>query len=174
MSESQDLVKQSGETLRIGDQLIRFDREQTVEAYKQIAQSWAERCKCVACRNFLAQRNTAFPGSFLNLLNHLGIDSSKEGEIFGCILMPSGKRHYGGWFFFSGILLQSGELRQSEDGIDYFVIGPGRMPRPSPRDAFGPNPLALDFTIEIPWVLLNEDPDEAYRPAAKKEPGANK
>ena len=174
MSESQDLVKQSDETLRIGDQLICFDREQTVKAYKQIDKSWADECKCVHCRNFIAQRETAFPASFLDLLNHLGIDSSKEGEVYGCYPMPSGKRQYGGWFFLSGLLLEAGELRVTKDGIDYFVIGPGRMPSPHPRDAFGPNPLALDFTIEIPWVLLNEDPHEAYRPAAKKQPGANK
>jgi hypothetical protein len=171
MSDSHNSVEESGEILRIGDQLIRFDREQTLEAYKRIDQSWADECKCVLCRNFIAQRETAFPASFLVLLNRLGIDSSKEGEVFGCYPMPSGNRRYDGWFFFSGTLLEVGERRVSRDGVDYFVIGPGRMPSPHPRDAFGANPLALDFTLEIPWILLNENPDDGYRPAAKKQDG---
>jgi hypothetical protein len=159
---------ESGELLKIGDQLIRFDRARTVAAYSRIDQSWADKCRCVPCRNFAAQRNSAFPHSFLYLLNQLGIDSLKEGEVYGCYPMPSGKRQYGGWFFFGGILLESGEQNKTEDGISYFVTGPGKMPSPIPRDAFGPNPLALDFTIEIPWVLLDEDPDEPYGPPANK------
>ena len=174
MSESRNSNVESGEILRIGDQIIRFDREQTVEAYKHISKSWADKCKCVHCKNFVAQRENVFPVSFLNLLNCLGIDSSKEGEVSGCYPKPSGNRQYDGWFFFCGTLLEAGELLVNKDGIDYFVSGPGGMPSPSPRDAFGPTPLALEFTIEIPWVLLNENPDDAYRPTAKKQHGANK
>lgn len=164
----QPMQSQSGELLRIGDQLVRFDKAQTVAAYSRIDQPWADKCGCVPCRNFAAQRSTAFPHSFLNLLNQLGIDSSKEAEVYGCYPMPSGKRQYGGWFFFSGILLEPDEQNKTKDGISYFVVGPGKMPSPSPQDAFGPNRLALDFTIEIPWVLLDEDPDELYGVPAKK------
>jgi hypothetical protein len=89
--------------------------------------------------------------------------------------MPSGKRQYGGWFFFSGILLEAGEKATITDGVSYFIIGPGKMPSPYPRDSFGQNSLALDFTIEIPWVLLDEDPDELYGPPAKNsDNGASK
>ncbi len=148
-------TQETGETLRIGDQLVRIDRQRTIDAYKAVNQSWADRCKCIPCRNFIAQRNTAFAPSFLSLLDRLGIDSSKEGEVYGCYPRPSGMRLYGGWFFFSGLLLEKGEQKKFEDGVSYFVIGPGGMPSPHPRDAFGPNPLSLDFEIEIPWVLCS-------------------
>jgi hypothetical protein len=156
----------SGELLRIGDQLIRFDRSCTEAQYKTIETRDAEKCGCSHCRNFIAQRTTAYPTSFRDLLDRLGIDASKEGEVYGCWPTPSGKRLYGGWFFFCGELLEAGEQRVESDGIAYWVRGPGKMPAPGRH--FGGEPLALEFQTEISWVLANEDPDEnARRPAAQ-------
>ena len=61
----------SGELLRIGDQVIRFDRSCTEAQYKIIETSDAETCGCSHCRNFIAQRKTAYPSSFLDLLENL-------------------------------------------------------------------------------------------------------
>ena len=166
MSEPHNSYSGSGELLRIGDQLIRHDRACTEEAHKKILVPWTQQCPCGFCRNFGSQRETVYPPGFLKLLNQLGIDAMKEGEVYDLGPAGIGKRRYGGWFFFCGELLESGEKLTTQDGISYFVIGPGRMPSPNPRDAFGEHPLALDFTTEIPWVL-DEDPVANYRPAAK-------
>ena len=181
MPEQNNSHLESGELFRIGDQLIRHDRACTEEAYK-IFVPWTQKCACGFCRNFGLQRRTDYPSSFMELLNQLGIDAMKEGEVYDLGPAGIGKRRYGGWFFFCGELLELGEKLTTRSGIDYFVIGPeklttqsgisyfvigpGRMPSPNPRDAFGEHPLALDFTTEIPWVL-DEDPEANYRPAAK-------
>ena len=146
-------------TLRIGDQLIRVDHQCTMEAYSRISQA-SEECDCAMCRNYIAQRSTIYPQSFLSLLEQLGIDAAKEGEVYYLAPNANGKRLYGGWFFFCGEIIEEAEKQQTLDGVSYFVKGPGNMPSPFPRDRFGSNPLALDFSIEIPWVLsADEDPD---------------
>ncbi len=151
---------ESGELFRLGDQMLRFDRQCTTDAYARVTKGGAEECGCAMCRNFAAQKQTAYPTSFLQLLAQLGIDPTKEGEVYYLSPEESGLRLYGGWFFFCGELIEAGERQTSEDGISFFVIGPGRMPSPYPRDAFGPHPLALDFYLEIPWVLPDsEDPE---------------
>ena len=89
----------------------------------------------------------------------------KESEVFGCYPLPSGKRQYSGWFFFCGVLVTDSKEEVARDGITYYVRGPGDMP--APGSMFEPHPLALEFTIEIPWVLLGEDPEELYGAATK-------
>jgi hypothetical protein len=86
---------------RIGDQLIRFDREATIIAYSEMRQGGADCCTCAGCRNFVLLRDKAYPDTFRSLLNQLGIDARKEGEAvhYG----PEGDLHlYGGWFYFVG------------------------------------------------------------------------
>ena len=106
-----------GELLQVGDQLISFDRAATEACYNQIATPGSEECGCTMCRNYIAQRATAYPQSFLELLKTLGIDCSKEGEVYYLAPTKSGKRLYGGWFFFCGELLQNGELQETTDGV---------------------------------------------------------
>ncbi len=79
--------------------------------------------------------------------------------------MPSGKRQYSGWFFFCGVLVEKAQGEVEVDGVSYYVRGPGDMP--APNEMFEPHPLALEFTIELPWVLLGENPDELYGPPVK-------
>jgi hypothetical protein len=136
---------QVGEVMQLGDQLIRFDRVCTSDAYARIEKPGAEECGCAMCRNFIAQRSRAYPSSFLVLLGRLGIDASKEGEVYYLAPNKSGRRLYGGWFFFCGELLEAEEKQTSQDGVTYFVIGPGRMPSPNPREFFSPNPTGPRF-----------------------------
>jgi hypothetical protein len=70
------------EELRLGDQIARYDRDATVAAYALMPSGGAERCGCVHCRNFAAQRDTVYPSEFRDLLKKLGIDPNKEGEIY--------------------------------------------------------------------------------------------
>jgi hypothetical protein len=71
--------------IQSGDQIIRFDREQTRNAYSAMKDGEAERCGCSSCLNFAAQRTTVYPQDFLVLLNQLGIDPEKEGEFMNMV-----------------------------------------------------------------------------------------
>src|SRR6266851_1577213 len=69
----------------------------------------AERCGCIFCRNFAVQRNLVYPASFRALLEQLGIDPNKEGEVFECGPAEDGCRVYGGWFYFRGEMVTAGQ-----------------------------------------------------------------
>jgi|KBSMisStandDraft_5_1062788.scaffolds.fasta_scaffold673119_2 hypothetical protein len=88
--------------LRLGDQLVQYDREATFAAYAQWEQGWAEKCRCAGCRNFIAARVQAFPDSFRNFLAELGIDLNKDGEAIHYGPVDNGLHFYGGWFYFVG------------------------------------------------------------------------
>lgn len=135
--------------LRIGDQLIRFDRDATVLAYSQIQQGDADRCSCSGCRNFSLLRKKAYPDVFEGLLETLGIDRNKEGEAVHD--GPKGNLHvYGGWFYFVGELIEAGE-RNCNAGPDFqYFVGTAFPPPPA---IFGKAVVAIEFTTLLPWVL---------------------
>ena len=95
--------------LRLGDQLIDYDRELTIAAYQNVPAGDADRCGCDSCRNFAVQRGSAYPEQFVVLLDQLGIDRGKEGEVYECGQEASGMHMYGGWFYFVGRLTMPGE-----------------------------------------------------------------
>src|ERR1700721_2819503 len=95
------------EQIQLGDQVIRFDKDRTRLAYSSMKGGDAERCGCSYCRNFAAQRSTAYPEVFRSLLDQLGIDPEKEGEVYES--GPEGSlRMYGGGLFFPGGFRTSG------------------------------------------------------------------
>src|ERR1035438_1387315 len=94
--------------IQAGDQTIRFDRTLTRAAYSAVPGGGAERCGCLYCLNFAAQRSSVYPDEFRSLLKQIGIDHEKEGEVYE--VGPEGDvRIYGGWFYFAGEVLKSGE-----------------------------------------------------------------
>jgi len=95
--------------LRVGDQLVRFDREATITAYSAIAEGWAERCNCSGCRNFVVARGQAFPNDFRTVLSELGIDPLREGEAVHYGPVEGNLHFYGGWFYLVGELIEVGE-----------------------------------------------------------------
>jgi hypothetical protein len=140
--------------LQLRDQVIRYDREQTRKAYSAMKGGDAERCGCSYCMNFAAQRATAYPESFRALLDQLGIDPEKEGEVYECgpadPLMT-----YGGWFYFVGELVEAGERTTSAtSGFQYFFVDAKRLPRPTVD--FGKNVLGIEFLTKLPWVIAEE------------------
>ena len=140
---------------RIGDQLIRFDREATVIAYSEMPQGGADRCTCTGCRNFVLIRDKAYPDVFRDLSDKLGIDPSKEGEAvhYG----PKGDLHfYGGWFYFVGEVLVLGErLTVAEGDFQYWFSNSF----PQPPESFRGQVAALEFATDLPWVLeVSDDP----------------
>jgi hypothetical protein len=139
--------------LQVGDQTIRWDREATIAAYESVVQGGAEECGCMFCRNFAAQRGLVYPASFLQVLERLGIDPTKEGEVFEYGPVGDGVHLYGGWFYLAGEMVNAGErncVAPEVDGFDYFF---GRS-APAPPAAFRSGPwLALEFTLRVKWVI---------------------
>jgi hypothetical protein len=111
--------------LRIGDQLIRLDREATIAAYSQVGQGGADRCSCSGCRNFALLRDKLYPEAFRELLNLLGIDAMKEAEAVLDGPVKDNLHHYGGWFYFVGEILEKGEhlcTMASSGGFDVVLL----------------------------------------------------
>ena len=148
--------------IRIGDQTIRFDHGATVASYEKIQQGEAESCGCKSCRNFLGQRATVFPPDFIALLQELGIDPTKEAEVYdaSCRPLEDGCHLYGGWYGLVGEIVTSGERNCVVPGpphFEYFFTTAGH-----PQAAFNDRPrIFLEFTAHVKW-LLAEPPDE-YR-----------
>lgn len=143
--------------LRVGDQLVRFDRDLTIAAYSHVERGDADRCGCLPCRNFALLRGTAYPPDFREFLAALGIDPNKEGEAFH-YGPKEGQHLYGGWFYFVGELAEKGEqLVELEGGFQYFVS----TAFPKPPAPFGKNVAAVEFTTLLPWRIdQKSDPHE--------------
>jgi hypothetical protein len=138
--------------LIIGQQRIRFDRDTTIALYRDtITVPGADQCGCIYCRNFAAQRGSVYTQEFLSLLNEVGADPSKEWEAFDYDFGPESRnRHmYGGWFLFSGILVEGAEARPTP--APFFHWFTTSFPNGTlPKDAAI---CAIEFSVEIPWVL---------------------
>jgi hypothetical protein len=135
-----------------GDQTVRFDRDRTAAVYASLPHGFAEKCGCVFCRNFAAQRDVAYPASFRALLEQLGIDPNKEGEAFEYAPVADGCHLYGGWFYFVGEMVTAGERNCTAPDSHYFESF-FTTAYPSAR-AFRDGPmLAIEFTTHGKWVL---------------------
>ena len=142
------------EELRLGDQLIRHDREATAAAYSSLSSGGADRCTCIYCRNFAAQRGAIYPPAFRELLDQLGIDPNKEGEVFDLVGPADWKiRPTGGWFYFVGEFIEKGEKLMQAGNFQYWF----QPSFPRPPACFGEPVLAVEFSAQVPWVL-NESP----------------
>src|SRR5258708_23572764 len=147
--------------LRLGDQLVSYDRDATVAAYAQLQRGSAEMCGCSVCRNFLAQRDKLYPQHFLKLLDHMGIDLTKEGDLYEDGPMADNVQPSAGWFYFVGELVEAGErLMVIRENFQCFIRGAGAT---SVTRLFGDSVCALEFTTRIPWIL-----DEPYDPTFQK------
>lgn len=144
------------EQLQVGDQIIRFDRDRTREAYSSMTRGDADRCGCSYCQNFAAQRGTAYPEVFRSLLDQLGIDPEKEGEVYES--GPEGSlRVYGGWLYFAGEFVRSGErMTDAGSGFQYWFADAKTLPKPDAD--FGSNVLAVKFLTRLPW-LISDHPE---------------
>ena len=92
------------------------DREATAAACARTKVGYTESCTCNGCRNFVAARTKALPRSFVDLLNTLGVDPSKDAEIYHTARMAPGKHLYGGWYHFVGALELTGDFAPVEMG----------------------------------------------------------
>jgi len=150
--------------LQVGDQTIRFDREATIVAYGSLEHGFAEKCGCLFCKNFAAQRNLVYPASFRALLEQLGIDPNKEGEVFEYGPVEDGCHLYDGWFHFVGEIVTWGERNCNAPDSDHFEYFFTSIGVDAPAFRGGPR-LTLEFTTHVKWVL----PDSPQYATASKD-----
>jgi hypothetical protein len=133
------------------------DREATIAAYAAVERGYTEICGCIHCRNFIKAREQVFPQAFLQLLNELGIDATKEAETYHNARLSPGKHNYAGWFHFIGSM---GSFDQSNyvdfgRGFTAYISKTSALKPPS----FGPA-IQLEFQSEsVPWVLDEPEPN---------------
>lgn len=142
---------------QIGDQTVRFDRDATAAVYAGLEHGFAERCGCVLCRNFAAQRDAVYPASFRAVLEDLGVDVHKEGEAFVYGPVADGCYLYGGWFYLVGEIVVAGEsccIAPDSHHFDYFF------------KRSTPPMVAVEFTAHLKWVL--EESFESGRHSATR------
>ena len=134
------------------DQIIRFDRALTPAVYESISRGDAKRCGCSYCLNFAAQRSSAYPEEFRAILDSLGIDPEKEGEVYE--LGPEADlRIYGGWLYFAGEVVQGGARNSTIANFEFWFVNASHLPKP-PAD-FGGNVAAVEFITKLPWTLAS-------------------
>ena len=129
------------------------DRQATIEAYARIDRGGSETCTCNGCRNFSGARPHVFPSKFLALLNSVGIDSAKDGEVYHNGQLSPGVHDYGGWFHFVGTLDKTGDfpVMQPADGFSAWLC---RRHAPALRGLDGLTLVQVEFHAErVPWVL---------------------
>jgi hypothetical protein len=138
--------------MRVGDQIIRYDRDATAAVYGTLEHGDAEECGCTFCKNFAVQRELIYPPSFRALLEQLGVDPNKEGEIFECGPVKDGCHLYGGWFHFVGEMVTAGERDHNAPDshqFEFFFTSTGPN---APAFRGGPR-LTIEFTTHVKWVL---------------------
>jgi hypothetical protein len=137
----------------LGDQRVRFDREATIELYRDfIKVAGSERCTCIYCKNFAAQRTKIFPEAFLHFLKELGMDPHREWETFEYGPENPQNRLYGGWFIFCGELIDGGDQKHSDLGTGnltyWFATSFPNATLPKSTKL-----CAVEFLARIPWIL---------------------
>ena len=97
-----------------GEWKYTVDRETTEKAYSDTSIGGAGTCDCSFCRNFIAARDKVFPGGCLDMLKQLGIDATKDGEVYHLGAEKPGSHQYGGWYHFVGTLRVDGDFAPVE------------------------------------------------------------
>lgn len=137
--------------ITIAGWVLDIDVERTKATYTQITQGGCQTCGCAYCRNFLAALPTSFPRQILEFFVNIGIDSSKDAEVYGYGEVSSGILQYGGEYYLWGKVIQepAQETRLPNEFIISFI-----QPTPLVQKEFdSEGALCLNFTGHIHWVL---------------------
>jgi hypothetical protein len=140
-----------------GDFEYSVDREATLRAYAAAEFGGADTCECDGCRNFRVARKNVFPKEFLELLDRLGIDPAKDGEVYHNGRLAPGCHHYGGWYHFVGALLKTADSHvDMGGGFLVWMTQPG-APRLAPLEDLPV--VQLEFVAEnVRWILNEPEP----------------
>jgi hypothetical protein len=137
------------------------DCEASRRGYQLVPVGAPEACGCLYCRNFAATRSHVYPAEVLALFEQLGIDPSREAEVYHMGPLQPGLHRYGGWFHFVGRIEAEGESvgkfdLEGSPGPFKFYFAENRALAPK---SFEGLPLVqLDFEADVPWVI--EEPEE--------------
>lgn len=135
------------------------DRQATAAAYSRASRGDSSRCTCNGCRNFVAACSEVFPTQFLLFLETLGIDPTKDGEVYHNARLSPGTHHYGGWFHFVGTLDVTGDFPPVRVGED-FVVTLCHKSAPSLLELNGLSLVQLEFVASaVPWRLNEPEAD---------------
>lgn len=143
----------------------------TCEAYRAIERGGAEDCGCSHCLNFVANRRQVYPAEILALFSQLGIDYTKETEVYQVTQLDSGLHLYNGWLHFIGHFKSGINSKVQVDEFpnaqiykldfepvdDHFQIGFTTDTRSFWKSFEGKSLVQVEFTVEIPWILENEE-----------------
>jgi hypothetical protein len=141
----------------LGEWQYSVDREATIAAYARASHGDAVRCGCNGCRNFIAARTQVFPPDFIALLDSLGIDPTKEGEVYTEGRKGPGSHYYGGWFHFVGELSRSGDFSRVPFAGN-LLVSLGKRSAPGLPELDGLSLVQLEFRAEnVPWLLDEEE-----------------
>lgn len=95
----------------------------------------------------------AFPLAFVDLLNTLGVDQSKDAEIYHTARLAPGKHLYGGWYHFVGSLEVTGDFAPVEMGGG-FTAWMCRASSPSLAELKGLPLVQIELSATaVPWCL---------------------
>lgn len=134
------------------------DRDATILAYARAERGGTDTCTCANCRNFRVARARVFPAEFLALLDQLGIDPRKDGEVYHNARLAPGRHDYGGWYHFIGALEQTGDFPPVDLGGG-FTAWMCRASAPRLASLEGVPVVQLEFhTDAVPWLLDEPEP----------------
>lgn len=82
------------------------DNERTKLAYQSVV-STTESCDCEWCSNFVAVREKSYPSNVLNLFSQLGVDPTKEADLYQQARDETKNAvFYRWWFYFIGKVVE--------------------------------------------------------------------
>ncbi len=143
--------------VEVGEWILEVDVEATRRAYAGIATGDPETCGCHFCRNFMVQRDAAYPAAARSLYTQLGIDYEREAETTESGTAPTGPgRLYLGWHHFIGTVRRPAE--RAVELAPHFEVW-FHEARLCADKVFDGKPLVqVEFSTIIPRSLP-EDPD---------------
>ena len=136
------------------------DIEATQQLYAKWTEGSAERCGCDNCKNFIANRNNAYPNHILTLFDSLGIDYTKELDVNYISKSSCHQHFYDGSFYFVGSFIGKNcwvqldkesytrELQAINDNLKMGFFS-------TKLDLFGnvQNTVEIFFIIGLPWKI---------------------
>jgi hypothetical protein len=144
--------------VNFGDWLYTCDRSATAVAYSRARDGGSNGCTCNGCRNFVVVRDRVFPAEFVKLLESLGIDPHKDGEVYHNGRLALGRHDYGGWFHFVGFLDHTGDFSVVDFG-DGFTAWMCPKTAPELQSLKGQSLVQLEFhSTNVPWGLDEPEP----------------
>lgn len=143
----------------LGESRYTCDRVATADACRRATAGGSRTCACAGCRNFVAVGPRVFPAAFVELLDSLGIDPTKDAEVYHTARASAGLHIYGGWYHFVGALESTGDFSAVEFG-EGFSASLHQAGSPRIETLEGQPVVQLEFHAErIPWVLNEPEPE---------------